>query len=108
MNYKERNCKEMNYQEAVAAAASALDLVEAGEDRIDAERWTVARLTWENTFRSGPRKRQPGRVTRAQWCADVNASRTGKRPFTENMADVYIDLWEQFGVETQAERSPSI
>lgn len=80
----------MTYQEDVDVAGDAL---ERGEDA----NWKLAQLTYERTIDAGfvAPQREAGKVSMAQWCADVRA-RKGRR-FSEWTGRAYRAIWEQAG-----------
>jgi hypothetical protein len=77
----------MDYQEEVKQAASAL---KNGEDN----NWELARLTYRNTLSRG-RRMEEGKVSMAQWCADIREA-SGRR-FATGTGKVYRQIWDWFG-----------
>jgi hypothetical protein len=84
----------MDYQDTVAAAATAL---QQGEDA----NWTLARLTDENTRDNGGGP-QPGKVTMEVWCGDVFTA--SRRQFTVRTGERYKAIWREHGPTPVADR----
>lgn len=86
----------MNYEEAVKAAATAL---QRGEDA----NWQLAQLTYENTRDAGDVKTQVGKVSLEKWAEDVRG-KSGRTRWGASTARKYRALWATYGSHKSDDR----